>query len=218
MRIGARRLPRRRDPRRRFRTRLLLGMVGVALLPLVAFAVLAVFELDTIAKSTANATETAILQRQQANAGAALDGSATSLDRTMSSIGLSLQEGLTGALVKGLGAPLPAARAKATVPPSTYDVAPADLTADARFAGATEASSVTQEVALVLKTYPAINAVWFEDKSTGALRIYPAVTSAAVLAANGYATSDPEARGGVNVLADSEGGLSAATEPNAWVE
>jgi len=65
MRIGVRRLPRRRDPRRRFRNRLLLGMVGVALLPLVAFAVLAVFELDTVAKSTANATETAILQRQQ---------------------------------------------------------------------------------------------------------------------------------------------------------
>ena len=57
MRIGRGRHPRRRDPRRRFRNRLLVGMVGVALLPLVAFAVLAVFELDTVAKSTANATE-----------------------------------------------------------------------------------------------------------------------------------------------------------------
>ena len=47
MRFGPGRLPRRRDPRRRFRNRLLLGMVTVALLPLVAFAVLAVFELDT---------------------------------------------------------------------------------------------------------------------------------------------------------------------------
>ena len=73
MRIGRGRLPRRRDPRRRFRNRLLVGMVGVALLPLVAFAVLAVFELDTVAKSTANATETAILQHQQALADSALD-------------------------------------------------------------------------------------------------------------------------------------------------
>ena len=80
MRIGRRRLPRRRDPRRRFRNRLLVGMVGVALLPLVAFAVLAVFELDTIAKSTANATESAILQRQQLLLDKAIDRSAGQLE------------------------------------------------------------------------------------------------------------------------------------------
>src|ERR1700722_13818813 len=90
MRSGVRRLPRRRDPRRRFRNRLLLGMVGVALLPLVAFAVLAVFELDTVAKSTANATETAILQRQQNQQQSSLNRSAQSVDRVLSALNAQL--------------------------------------------------------------------------------------------------------------------------------
>ena len=88
MRIGRGRRPRRRDPRRRFRNHLLLGMVTVALLPLLAFAVLAVFELDTVAKSTANATETAILGHQQSLATAALARRAGVLDDTMNSIGV----------------------------------------------------------------------------------------------------------------------------------
>src|SRR6185437_6213683 len=107
MKIGVRRLPRRRDPRRRFRNRLLVGMVGVALLPLVAFAVLAVFELDTVAKSTANATETAILQHQQTLAHAELDSRASSLDASMAEIDVAVQEGLGGALARVL-ATLPA--------------------------------------------------------------------------------------------------------------
>src|SRR5579863_10769278 len=98
MRISLGRLPRRRDPRRRFRNRLLVGMVGVALLPLVAFAVLAVFELDTVAKSTANATETAILEHQQSLADAALDRRTSVLDDTMNAIDGTVQEGLGGAL------------------------------------------------------------------------------------------------------------------------
>ena len=93
MRIGRGRLPRRRDPRRRFRNRLLVGMVGVALLPLVAFAVLAVFELDTVAKSTANATETAILAHQQTIADSALDSSRLVPRHGMSDIDSAVQEG-----------------------------------------------------------------------------------------------------------------------------
>src|SRR5580692_4438587 len=104
MRIGRGRHPRRRDPRRRFRNRLLVGMVGVALLPLLAFAVLAVFELDTVAKSTANATESAILEHQQTLANAALDRRTVVLDDNMSAIDSAVQEGLGGALTKAINA------------------------------------------------------------------------------------------------------------------
>src|SRR6202043_484017 len=102
MRIGRGRSPRRRDPRRRFRNRLLVGMVGVALLPLVTFAVLAVFELDTVAKSTANAPEWAILQRQQGIPGSALDSRATPPDRTMSAINVDVQYWRPGAFGEAL--------------------------------------------------------------------------------------------------------------------
>jgi signal transduction histidine kinase len=225
MRIGRGRLPRRRDPRRRFRNRLLMGMVGVALLPLVAFAVLAVFELDTVAKSTANATETAILEHQQAIADSALDSRAASLDRTMSAINVDVQEGLTGALVTSLAATQPPAppRAGPATPPTSYVSLPANVALDAKFAGASLAPQVVQEVTLVLKNNPAINAVWFEDRKTGALRIYsgvsvPGLLTPEALRQNGYVPSQPELRGGVGVLASSEGGLTAASQPNGWVQ
>ena len=103
MRIGRGRRPRRRDPRRRFRNRLLLGMVTVALLPLLAFAVLAVFELDTVAKSTANATETAILEHQQSPRQQPRSHKrAVVLDDSMSAIDSAVQEGLGGALTKAI--------------------------------------------------------------------------------------------------------------------
>ena len=69
-------------------------MVGVALLPLVAFAVLAVFELDTIAKSTANATESAILQRQQVLLDREIDHSAGQFDSGMADIDAAVQDWL----------------------------------------------------------------------------------------------------------------------------
>jgi signal transduction histidine kinase len=217
MRIGPGRLPRRRDPRRRFRNRLLLGMVTVALLPLVAFAVLAVFELDTVAKSTANATETAILEHQQAIADSALDSRAASLDRTMGGINTDLQVGLTAALTKGLAAPQPPVPAHAGASQASLSTPvnpPGGASVDTKFFAATSASAVTQEVAQLLKNN-AINAVWFEDRKTGALLIYPEVTSPTELHAN-YDPAHPEDRGGFSVLTDSEGGILNATQPSAW--
>jgi signal transduction histidine kinase len=217
MRIGRGRRPRRRDPRRRFRNRLLLGMVGVALLPLVAFAVLAVFELDTIAKSTANATEASILQRQQAVNDSALDTRAQSLDRTMSAINVDLQQELSGALVKVMTAAQPPAAPRAGAPVGTYVPPPTSVKPDARFANASAAAPVVLQVMLALKTNAALNAVWFEDEKTGELRVYPPVNPG-VLAADGYDASQPALRSGLAVLAGSEGGLNAATQPDTWVQ
>jgi signal transduction histidine kinase len=218
MRIGRGRRPRRRDPRRRFRNRLLLGMVGVALLPLVAFAVLAVFELDTIAKSTANATEASILQRQQAVNDSALGTRAQSLDRTMSAINVDLQQELTGALVKVMTAAQPPAAPRADAPVGTYVPPPTSVKPDARFANASAAAPVVLQVMLALKTNAALNAVWFEDEKTGELRVYPPVNNPGVLAADGYHASQPALRSGLPVLASSEGGLNAATQPDTWVQ
>lgn len=192
-------------------------MVGVALLPLVAFAVLAVFELDTVARSTANATETAILQHQQASTDAALDGRAASLDKTMGALDIVVQEGLNATLVKSLDATQASASVKPT-PNSTYLSLPANAGADAKFASASESPAVTAEAQLVLKNNPEVNSVWFENQKTGAIRIYPPVSSSAVLVNNGYALSQPEERSGFSVLANSEGGPSAADQPNEWVQ
>src|SRR5579863_4716335 len=223
MRIGRGRRPRRRDPRRRFRNRLLLGMVTVALLPLLAFAVLAVFELDTVAKSTANATETAILEHQQSLADAALDRRTSVLDDTMNAIDGTVQEGLGGALTKAIGAtpvntPLPATKMKPlgtafqfiSNPTSTL-IVPSGVTAGGRFAAASADSGIVAEVQAILRANQAIQSVWFQDQATGAIRIYPPFVPS--VATTPY---DPKARAAI--LSHSEGGVAAASAPNVWIQ
>jgi signal transduction histidine kinase len=228
MRFGHRK-PRRRDPRRRFRNRLLLGMVGVALLPLVAFAVLAVLELDTVAKNTANATEAAILERQQGLQKSALGISAGSLDRGMGQINSQL-ELLGTALSKALqatpvSAPLPkglnnslgvveyvnGGTADTLVLPTAASGSP-----DGRFATATATKTVLDQVATTLKTYPAITALWFEDAKTGALRAFPEFSVASALSAERYALAKPGSRNGLAEFASSQAGAGSVA-PDAWI-
>jgi signal transduction histidine kinase len=233
MRIGRGRRPRRRDPRRRFRNRLLLGMVGVALLPLVAFAVLAVFELDTIAKSTANATETAILGHQQVLVDSALDRRAGALDTSMNLINSAVQVQLGGALTKALQTipsnatlpgptPIQVGNVKIIQTPSstlfptgsTLVLPDGVSTPEGRFARASAATAVAQQAAQILKLHPEITSVWFEDAKTGAVLAYPALNNyQSVFSVHPY---DPSAR--ASVLANSEGGTAAASAPYVWVE
>ena len=227
MRIGRGRLPRRRDPRRRFRNRLLVGMVGVALLPLVAFAVLAVFELDTVAKSTANATESAILQRQQLLLDRAIDHSAGQLDSGMADINAAVQ-GLVGAFAKAMDSvptsatlpaeafsPLGAGYQSVSAGGSTLilpdaEAAPGKPTPDARFVLASENKPLVTQVQAIFKL-PAINSVWLEDPSTDAIRAFRAFTPSTTYATHPY---DPAVRD--RNLNYSEGGTTAAIAPNVW--
>lgn len=228
MRIGVRRLPRRRDPRRRFRNRLLIGMVGVALLPLVAFAVLAVFELDTVAKSTANATETAILQRQQGQQQTFVNHSAQSLDRQLNTINLQLAS-LGAALTKQLAstpatAPLPKGLTNAGDVSYLNDGGDtlvlgtgAAAQPDGRFAAATSSTAILAEVASTLKADSStIAAVWFENQTTGALRAFPEFSVSGALSGQRYDVTHPTMRNGVDVFAASEGGVSSIA-PGAWI-
>lgn len=228
MRISVRRLPRRRDPRRRFRNRLLLGMVGVALLPLVAFAVLAVFELDTVAKSTANATESAILQRQQGQQQSSVNRAAATIDRALSTINFQLTS-LASALTKELGttpatAPLPKGLTNAgdvsylnAGASDTLIVATgAASEPDGRFAAATSSSTMLTEVASALKADSSLAAIWFENQKTGAIRAFPEFPVSSALSAQRYDITHPTLRNGVDVFGTSEGGVSTIA-PAAWI-
>jgi len=223
MRIGRGRRPRRRDPRRRFRNRLLLGMVTVALLPLLAFAVLAVFELDTVAKSTANATETAILEHQQSLADAALGRRAVELDSTMSAIDSAVQ-GLGEALTKEINkipanttlpattmTPLGAAFEFASNSSSTL-IVPSGATSAGRMAEASADTSILAQVDAIFRANRTIQSVWFQDEATGAIRAYPAFDPSV----NPTPPYDPKAR--ATILSRSEGGVAVASAPNVWIE
>src|SRR5450759_562368 len=172
MRFGHR-LPRRRDPRRRFRNRLLLGMVVVALLPLVVFAVLAVFELDTVAKSTANATEAAILQRQENDQRSALGAQAAALDGRLHRIDaalLAFGRDLTTAL-RSTTAPPPlpsdllASAGVRYTPKFTGDTtlvvkSGPPPTSDVKFAAATVSPTLTAQVANIQKEFREVSSIW----------------------------------------------------------
>jgi signal transduction histidine kinase len=230
MRIGVRRLPRRRDPRRRFRNRLLLGMVGVALLPLVAFAVLAVFELDTVAKSTANATETAILQRQQSQQQTGVNRSALALDNR-----LGIIDGQLTSLAQALTKQVATTPATATPPKGLTNAGDvsyvnedgansntlvlgtgAAAQPDGRFAAATSSPAVFGEVASTLKADSEIAAIWFANQSTGALRAFPEFPVSSALSGQRYDVTHPTLRNGLDVFATSEGGV-ANIAPDAWI-
>jgi signal transduction histidine kinase len=202
-------------------------MVGVALLPLVAFAVLAVFELDTIAKSTANATESAILQRQQLLLDKAIDRSAGQLDSGMADINNAVS-GLVGAFALAIGripasatlpaedfSPLGADYKSVSAGGSTLilpdgETAPGKTNPDARFVLASENKALITQVQAIFKL-AAINSVWLEDPSTGAIRVFRAFTPSTTYATHPY---DPTVRD--RSLNYSEGGTTAAIAPNVW--
>jgi signal transduction histidine kinase len=203
-------------------------MVGVALLPLVAFAVLAVFELDTVAKSTANATETAILQRQQSQQRTFVGSHASSLDRELGVINgqlASLAQALTKQLaITPAAAPLPKSLTNAgdvsylneglidTLVVGTGTAAQPD----GRFAAATSSSAILTLVGSTLKADSSIAAIWFENLTTGALRAFPEFPVSGALSGQRYDVTHPNLRNGLDVFAGSEGGV-AAIAPDAWI-
>jgi signal transduction histidine kinase len=204
-------------------------MVVVALLPLVAFAVLAVFELDTVAKSTANATESAILQRQQAQQQSTLNNDARGVDdrmRRIESVLETLGFDVTTALrAAATNQPLP--KASGTVAGAQYSaegstdvlvVKAGDTSnSDLKFAAATHSTAVTAQVAQMLKQYHEVSSVWIADDGTGALRSFPSFPVAGALAAHRYNIAIPGERGGQTVFLNAEGGINTLS-PNVWVD
>ena len=234
MRISLRSRPRRRDPRRRFRNRLLIGMVGVALLPLVAFAVLAIFELDTVARSTANATESAILQRQQARQQAALSSRAaqigTRVDRIDTQI-LALATELSRQLESaGASTPLPKGLTAAPGGAVTYlggrgsqsslAISSRPGATDGRFAAASGSAQVQSQAEAVLKGDPEVSAVWFEDETTSALRAFPGfdVTEAIDTKVPRYDPSRPGLRDEIPVLSNSASAPGGSASGPYWTD
>jgi signal transduction histidine kinase len=229
MRFGHR-LPRRRDPRRRFRNRLLLGMVVVALLPLVVFAVLAVFELDTVAKSTANATEAAILQRQEDQQHSTLGAQAAALDSRLHRIDAALV-----AFGRNLTTALRSTTAPPPLPPMSVDTATVRHTnnlttdttlvlktgplvsSDLKFADATVSTSLTTQVVNIQKEFHEVTSVWVENGQTGGLRTYPAFDVLSALAAHRYNIGEPGERDGLTVFLSSEGGINTSA-PELWLD
>ena len=141
----------------------------------------------------------------------------------MSAINVDVQDGLTGALDKGLAATQPAAPPRAgsaaTVSGGTYLRPPAGVTPDPKFeardrrtAGRPGGGADPEEQSVRSTRC---------GSRTGRQGRFASTRASAIprcSLANGYDQSHPEDRGGISVFASSEGGLPAANQPNPWIQ
>jgi len=214
------------DPRRRFRNRLLVGIVAVALLPLLAFAVLAALELDAVSQSTAQATQSAILQEQQRSQGLLVAGGANKLDSRANDIAVGLAGVVdklkaalaatppTTALPNGLSTVQNGHYSGGSADPTTLVVSAAAAPTDGRFAAAT--SQVVQAMAGVRQTFGEIVTVWVADNRSGALRTDPGFDVPGAVIDGRIDFSHPGLRGGVDVFGAATRRMSV-TAPG-WTE
>ena len=216
------------DPRRRFRDRLLIGMVAVALLPLAAFAVLAAFDLDAIGKSTAEAAQGAILQDERARQQSTVAGDAGLIDQRMDDITSEL--GKTG---RQILLQMSASAAPATPPaglisyggagyvggvgqPSSAVFPANPSAADVRMIDVTGAQPVLALLQGLRQQYAEVQAVWVANQSDTALRAVPGFDVPAALVAGRLDPNDPQQRyrGDVFATAQTRYGGSASN----WVD
>jgi signal transduction histidine kinase len=180
------------DPRRRFRDRLLIGMVAVALLPLAAFAALAAFELDAVSRGTAAAAQGAILQDEQQRQEGSVNASAQLIERRLAEIDIDLTQLVAAAqrsVVPSAPHPLPpgllhlglSLYAGGAGAASTVLLPASPTAADLRAVDAS-AALVTQ-MQSVRHSYPEVESVWIADGSDTALRAVPGFNVAAAFAA-----------------------------------
>ena len=214
----------RLDPRRRFRDRLLVGMVAVALLPLAGFAILAAFELDSFGHSTATQAQGAILQDEQDRQQSTADSRGGLIDARVSAISTELSH-----LAESVKTALAAAPAS-TVPDSLtlYDGAlygggisdPESLVLGA--SGPVQAklgtvgASVIPAMQALRHDYPEIDTVWIADTSQVALAAVPGFDVKGALDEGLLDASNPQLRAGSNVFATGQTRLTAV-HGSQWV-
>lgn len=214
------------DPRRRFRDRLLVGMVAVALLPLAGFAILAAFELDSVSRSTAAQAQGAILQDEQDRQESSANSRGGLIDARVAAIDTELSH-----LADSVKAALPAAApALPPVPLSTYGSTSftGGISDNESFVlGATAgqaqqklvnavSGSLLQQMQGVRHDYPEVDTVWIETTDGVGLVAVPGFDVKGALDERLLDPSNPMLRTGANVFGSSQARLTAARN-GQWV-
>jgi len=215
------------DPRRRFRDRLLIGMVGVALLPLAAFAVLAAVDLDSIGKSTAEAAQGTILQDEQARQQSTVAGHAGLIDQRMDDIAAELGKlaGATAvqlAATQGGGVPSGVSYGGALFTPDCAGqtacfVLPANpAAADLRLYAATGAAPVLGQMQAFHEHFPEVQSVWVANSDDTAMRTVPGFDVPAAIVAGRVDPADPQQRYRSDLFARAQARYTSSG--SAWVD
>lgn len=215
----------RLDPRRRFRDRLLVGMVAVTLLPLASFAILAAFELDSFGHSTAAQAQGAILRdeqdRQQSSAdsrGGLIDARVSAISTELSHLAESVKTSLAAQTASTVADTLTSyggtQYSGGISDPETLVVAASPGTVQARLAATADA--VQPAMQTMRHDYPEIDTVWVADTQSLALAAVPGFDVKGALDEGLIDPTNPQVRNGGKVFAAGEARLTSPRS-GQWV-
>ena len=207
------------DPRRRFRDRLLVGMVAVALLPLAGFAILAAFELDSFGRSTASQAQGAILQderdRQQSSAdsrGILIDARVAAISTELSHLAESVKAALNTTTASTVHDSLAgydgALYSGETSDPESLVLSSSPGPVQARVAAA--ADSLLTGMQALRHDYPEIDSVWIADTSALALAAVPGFDVKGALDEGLIDATHPQLRAGSPVFVAGQARLTSS--------
>jgi len=229
--LAFRRLPRRQ----RFRDRMLLGMVVVALVPLIAFTVIVAADLGSVGNSTVEGTHQTILQDQELRQRNQVSDRAQVIDERLGSIASEIRQ-LRDQTSAALAAPAPAGQLAFLIDHGAYYATSADpdtsvivgQTSHLVHAGVLDKNQHTAPIAApsaplvpfmegMHKNYPEIEAVWIINKDDLVIRTVPSIDVPGAIADRRLDPDQPLGPDGDTVFSTSQARFAAAAAvPQAW--
>ena len=221
---------------RRFRTRVLLGMLAVALLPLVVFTAVVAADLGSVSGSTVQDTQQTIIQDQEQRQAGVVTDRALAIDVRLGSIASEVRQ-LRDQIAQALAhPPAPGAALSFQADHGAYFASTADTSvivgqaSDLVLGGQIRQDQPTAFIAApsaslvpfmegMRKSYPEIEAVWVVDKGDQVIRTVPPIDVRAAIRDRRIDPNTPLGPNGDVVFSTSQARFAAAGgQPQSWTD
>jgi two-component system, NarL family, sensor kinase len=229
--LALRRLP----GRQRFRDRMLVGMLVVALVPLVAFTLIVAADLGAVGNSTVEDTHRTILEDQEQRQQSQVADRAQVIDVRLGSIASEIRQ-LRDQTAAALARPAPAGQLTFQADNGAYFASTSEpntsvivgQTSHLVHAGVLDTNEHTAPIAApsaplvpfmvgMHKNYPEIEAVWIVDKLDSVIRTVPAIDVPGAISGRRLDPDQPLGPDGDTVFSTSQARFAAAASaPQAW--
>jgi two-component system NarL family sensor kinase len=233
--IGRLLAPRRLPGRRRFRDRMLIGMLVVAVVPLVAFTLIVAADLGSVGNSTVEDTHRTILEDQEQRQQSQVTDRAQVIDVRLAGIASEIRQ-LRDQTAAALAKPASGGQLTFQVDHGAYYASTADpdtsvivgQTSHLVHAGVLDTNEHTAPIAApsaplvpfmvgMHKNYSEIEAVWIVDKIDSVIRTVPAIDVPGAIRGHRLDPDQPLGPGGDTVFSTSQARFAAAAnDPQAW--
>lgn len=221
---------------RRFRTRMLLGMLAVALVPLVVFTAVVAADLGSVSGSTVNDTQQTIVQDQEQRQAGEVADRALAIDVRLGSIASEVRQLRDQTAQAFAHPPAPGAPVTFQVDSGAYFASTPDTSV---IVGQTSALVLGNQVSTgkpnafiaapsaplvpfmqgMLKSYPEIEAVWVVDKGDQVIRTVPPIDVRAAIRDHRINPDTPLGPNGDTIFSTSQERFAAAGgQPQSWTD